>query len=135
MSKSAIYTTNTSNASIAVDGIIAPGAIVRRFGCNVNLSGDGIRIAGPGYYKVNASFTVAPSDAGTTIITAYKDGVVIQGAVAQEIAAAANDPINLSLVFLVRENCPCCDDSSNITFVLSGVAANNLNTAIVVEKI
>lgn len=135
MSKSAIYTANTSAQELAVNGIINPGTVVRRFGCNCALSGDAIRIQGSGYYDIDASFTIEPTAAGTVTVTAFKDGVAIQGVTASAATSTAGNPVNLSLVGLTRENCNCCDDASNITFVLSGSAATVTNSAIVIEKI
>lgn len=135
MSRSAIYTANTSTQAIAINEIIQPGTVIRKFGNNLMLSGDAIRACGQGYYKINANFTLSPTAIGTVTVTAYKDGVAIQGATASESAATANTPVNLSLNFLTRENCPCCDSSSNLTFVLTGTAVNNVSTAIVMEKL
>jgi hypothetical protein len=135
MSKSAIYTANTTAQNVAVNGLINPGTVIRRFGCNVHLSGSSINITGTGYYDVDLSMTAAPTAAGNVIVTMYKDGVAIPGATATASTSTANNPVNLSLSCLVREYCPCADDSSNLTFVLSGTAASVTNVAIVVEKI
>jgi len=65
----------------------------------------------------------------------YKDGIAVPGAIASETATAANDLINLSISCLVREFCPCGDESSALTFVLSGTAASITNVAVVGEKL
>ena len=135
MSKSAIYIVNPSTQVVQVDGVITPGTIIRRFGPNLALSGNGIQISGAGYYDIDATFNVAPTEVGEVIITAYLDGVQIPGAVATETATAAGDFVNLSISALVRENCPCCSGLRTLTFVLSGISSNVTNTAIVVEKI
>lgn len=135
MSKSAIFTANSTAQNVAVNGLINPGTVIRRFGCNVHMSGNAINITGTGYYDVDANVTVAPTTAGNVTITLFKDGVAIPGASATETATAANDIINLSLSCLVREYCPCSDDSSNLTLVLTGTAASVTNVALVVEKI
>lgn len=132
---SAIYTANTSAQNVAVNGNINLGSIIRKFGCNIDLTGDAIRIAGAGYYDIDASFTVAPTAAGNVTITAYKDNVAIPGATATETVTAANDVVNLNFSSLVREFCSCCEGASNLTFVLSGTAASVTNSAIIVEKI
>lgn len=134
MSKSLIYTANTSNQSVALNGIINPGTVVRRFGPNLALSGNAIQIAGAGYYDIDTSFTVAPTAAGTVTITAYLNNVAIPGAVASGATGTANNPINLSIAAIIREACQCCEGLSNLTFVLTGTAANVINSAIVVEK-
>ena len=135
MSKSAIYVVNQSTQVIPVDGVITPGTVVRRFGPNLNLSGNGIQISGNGYYKIDTSFTIAPTAEGEVTVTAFLDGVQIPGAIATETAAAAGDYINLSISSIVREGCPCCAGLRTLTFVLTGTESNITNTAIVVEKL
>ena len=135
MSKSAIYVVNSSTQVVQVDGVITPGTIIRRFGPNIALSGNGIQISGAGYYDIDATFNVAPTEVGEVTITAYLDGVQIPGAVATATAAAAGDYVNLSISSLVRENCPCCSGLRTLTFVLTGIISNVTNSAIVVEKI
>lgn len=135
MSKSAIYTANTSTQDVAIDGIISPGTIVRRFGPNITLSGNALQIAGAGYYEIEASITLEPSTTDAVTVTMYKDGVPVQGATASSTVATANDPTNLSITSLVREFCNCCEGLSNLTFVLTDTPASVTNIAIVVEKL
>ena len=134
MSKSLIYTANTSNQVLAVDSIINPGTVIRRFGPNLGLSGNAIQIAGAGYYGIDASFVVAPTAEGEVTITAYLNNVAIPGATATATVAAAGDYVTLPITAVFREACQCCEGLSNLTFVLTGVAANVTNSAIVVEK-
>ena len=134
MSKSLIYTANTSTQVLAVDSIINPGTVVRRFGPNLNLSGNAIQIAGAGYYDIDTSFVVAPTAAGEVTITAFLNNVAIPGATATATVAAAGDLVTLPIVAVFREPCQCCEGLSNLTFVLTGTAANVTNSAIVVEK-
>ena len=42
MSKSALYTANTSTQNVAVNNVINLGSIIRRYGCNLDLSGSNI---------------------------------------------------------------------------------------------
>lgn len=135
MSKSAIYTVNSSAQNVAVNGTINLGTIIRRYGPNVNLNGNAITISGGGYYDVDASITLAPTAIGNVTVTAYKDNVAIPGATASSTATAANDLINLSISSIVREPCACCESLSNITLVLTGTAASVSNVAVVVEKL
>ena len=135
MSKSALYVANTSNQIVQLDGIIAPGTIIRRFGPNIELAGNAIQLSGAGYYTINASITAAPTTEGEVTVTIYKDGVALQGATATETAAAAGDSVNLSISSIVREFCPCSGGLSNLTFVLTGSTSTVTNIAIVVEKI
>lgn len=135
MSKSAIYTANTTAQNVAVNGLINPGTVIRRFGCNTHMSGSAINITGTGYYDIDANITLAPTAIGNVTVTMFKDGVAVPGATSTASVATANDPTNLSISCLVREFCPCADDSSNLTFVLTGTAASVTNVSIVVEKL
>jgi len=132
MSKSAIYVANTGNQVLDVDSQINPGSIVRRFGCNLDLTGNGIVISGTGYYDFDVSVTVTPTAAGVVTVTLYKDGVAIPGATASDYNTAGN-PVNVSISTLIREF--CCDSASVITFVLTGSASTVNNIAIVAEKV
>lgn len=133
MSKSAIYTTNTTAPTIAVDGIIPVGTTTRRYGCNIRQDGNAITICGQGYYLVNVSATVTPAAAGTVSVTAQKDGVAIVGATGSETVAAVSSAANISITAIVRNACGC--DSSILSFILGGVAAVVDNFAVTVEKL
>ena len=133
MSKSAIYTTNTTAPTIAVDGIIPVGTTTRRYGCNVRQDCNAITICGQGYYLVNVSATVTPTAAGTVSVTAQKDGVDIVGATGSETVAAVSNAANISITAIVRNACGC--DSSILSFILGGVAAVVDNFAVTVEKL
>lgn len=131
MSKSAIYTANTSSNSIATNSNIPLGTTIRRFGCNCYLNGDGINLNGSGYYKVSVNADVAPATAGLVTIMLYKDGVEVAGANASETTTADTNIANLSFNAIVR-NCNC---SSVITIVLSDSASVVSNIGVVVEKL
>ena len=133
MSKSAIYTTNTTAPTIAVDGIIPVGTTTRRYGCNIRQDGNAITICGQGYYLVNVSATVTPTASGTVSVTAQKDGVDIVGATGSETVAAVSNAANISITAIVRNACGC--DSSILSFILGGVAAVVDNLAVTVVKL
>lgn len=106
MSKSAIYTANTSAQTVAVNDVIPVGITSRRFGCNIRQDGNTITLLGQGYYHVTVSATLAPTAAGTVTLTGQKDGVAVIGATASQTVAAAAAPTNLALTFLVRSAFP-----------------------------
>lgn len=133
MSKSAIYTANTSAPTVAVGGIIPVGNTTRRYGCNIKQDGNTITLCGNGYYLINVSATVTPSAAGTVSVTAQKDGVAIIGATGSETVAAAATTVNIGLTAIARNACGC--ESSILSFVLGGVAAVVDNLAVTVVKL
>ena len=132
MSKSAIYTTNVSNPTVPVGGIVPVGSTTRRYGCNIRQDGNAITLCGQGYYLVNVSATVAPTAAGTVSLTAQKDGVAIIGATAAQ-TVAANGVANLTIAAIIRNACGC--DGSLLSLVLDGVASVINNLAVTVEKL
>ena len=132
MSKSAIYTTNVSNPTVAVGGIVPVGSTTRRYGCNIRQDGNAITLCGQGYYLVNVSATVAPTAAGTVSLTAQKDGVAIIGATASQTVAAAGIA-NLDITAIVRNACSC--ESSLLSLILGGVESVVNNLAVTVEKL
>lgn len=132
MSKSAIYTTNVSNPTVAVGGIVPVGSTTRRYGCNIRQDGNAITLCGQGYYLVNVSATVAPTAAGTVSLTAQKDGVAIIGATAAQ-TVAANGVANLTIAAIIRNACGC--DGSLLSLALDGVASVINNLAFTVEKL
>lgn len=129
----AIYTVNNTPTAILAAGTVPLGTVIRRFGCALQLSGDGITIGAPGYYDVDVNLTVQPTAAGPVTATLFKDGVAVPGAIATSTAAAAGDSVNLNISALVRQ-AGCCAGLSTLTVQLSA-AATITNAAIVVEKV
>lgn len=132
MSKSAIYTTNTTGATVPAGGIIPVGNTTRRYGCNIKQDGNAITLCGRGYYLINVSGTLSPTAAGTVSITAQKDGVPIIGATGAQ-TAAENGTVNIGMSAIVRNACGC--ESSILSLVLGGVAAVVNNIAVTVAKL
>lgn len=132
MAKSALYTLNSATQALAVGSIINPGSIVRRFGQNVNLTGNGIGVAGAGYYNIDAVITITGTTAGTVGISIYKDGTEIA---TSQVSVAVGDIVTIPVQALIREYGCCCNNNSNITFVLTGTAETVSSISVIVEKI
>lgn len=130
---SAIYTALTTPTVIAAGGTVPIGTLIRRFGRCLSVEGNGIAIGDSGYYDIDASITVLPTAAGAITATVLKDGVAIPGATATGTAAAAGNPVNLSISALIRQF-GCCSGQSVITVILSAAGTVN-NMAIVAEKV
>lgn len=138
MSKSAIYTANTSPSALTVSATlpfatIPLGSTIRKFGCNLQQVGNGIVARGQGYYEINASVTVTPSVIGNVTVTAFRDGVAIPGATATASVAAVGDSVALPINTIVRNQ--CCDSAGTIVFALATQSATINNIAVTVEKI
>lgn len=130
MSKSILYAANTSDQAFVAGGsIVNFGSLVRRYGCNLGMSGGNVTINGQGYYNVDVNLTFTAA-AGTVSVQLFKDGVAVPGATASR-STAADIVYSLTIPAIVRENC-CCE--SALTVAISGAAGNVSNAAIVVEK-
>ena len=133
MSKSAIYTVNQSSQSVEPTGVVNLGSIVRRYGCNLNLSGNSILVDGVGYYSIDCNVVATIPTAGTLTATLFKNGVAIPGATASADTAADGDVVTLPISIMIRESCSC-NDASSITCVLTGVASTVSNISMRVVK-
>ena len=133
MSKSLIQVANQSAQTVAVNSIIAPGSVQRRFGCNLRLSGNAIEVEGQGYYTVDACVSVAPTAAGTVTVALYANGVQVPGAIAYGSVSTAGSPVALPIVATLRQGC-CCDNADTLTLVLLAGAGTVQNVSMRVEK-
>lgn len=98
--RSAIYTV-ASNVSVAADGTIPVGTIVRRLGCEMGVEGDAIACRGAGYYTVSVSVTMSPDAAGVIGVRLYQNGTAVNGGMAMG-TGTLNSPLPLSFTSLVR---------------------------------
>jgi hypothetical protein len=119
--KSAIYTANTTPTTITLTtaqptAVLPLGTVVRRFGRNIQLSGNGILLDGEGYYDINASVTMTPTTAGNYTVSLFRDGVAIPGAT-QTVTATAAGTVTINIPAIVRLQ--CCDSSSTIQAVIT----------------
>lgn len=133
MSKSAIYTVNSTPTTVVPDNIIPLGSTIRRFGCNIAQDGNTITLSGKGYYLVSVSATVNPTAIGNVGITMLKDGAEVTGASAIESVAAADNSVAIPITAIVRNNCDY--DSSVISFVLDTTTSNVVNFAVSIVKL
>ena len=128
--QSGIYVANTTTAALSADSVIPLGAIVRRFGCALDLNGNGINLMVPGYYDVKASISYIATSAGVVTVTLLADGVAVPGANAS-VTAAAGDTVNLSIAAIVKR---CCASAGTLTLQV-GAAGTLENVAIAAQKV
>ena len=131
MSRSLIYTVNANPQTVDANGNVALGTVIRRFGCNLNLVGNGIMVRGQGYYSVDAVIVAVPEAVGDITATLYMDGVPLPGATATGTATAVGDYVTLPIIGVDREM--YCDSAGTLTCVLSAAATVN-NIAVKVTK-
>lgn len=130
--KSALYAAMQTDTAVTAGGVIPLGSLIRRYGCDIALSGNAVNLTGTGYYDVDASITATLTAAGTVTVTLYKDGVAVPGATASETGTASGT-VNLNIPALVRQ--ACCASGSALSLVLTGAAATVNNVALRVQRI
>ena len=133
MSKSAIYTVNTTPTTVEPTNNIPLGATIRRFGCNAYQNENTIQIRGNGYYLVTVTATISPTLAGNVGVSMLKNGTLVPGATASGTVATANDIITLPITAIIRNNHEC--ETSAISFVLDTTASSVTNFAVEIVKL
>lgn len=133
MSRSVIYTVNQSVQAVPDGGAVSLGTIVRRYGCNLGLSGNAILVDGIGYYAIDASVVVTPDAVGNITATLFRNGVAIPGATATGSVSTVGNTVTLNIPTEIRESC-CGQGMASITCILTGQASSVSNVAIRVAK-
>lgn len=128
--RSLIQVSNQSVQTVADGTIINLGSVLRRFGCNLKLSGNAIEVDGEGYYTVDAMVTATPTADGTVTVAVYKDGVQVPGAIGSQTGAG---PMTIPVATTIRKGCNC-DGADNLTVVLVEGAGEVSNVSVRVEK-
>lgn len=128
--KAGIFTANTTAAALGANSTLPLGNIVRRFGCAIDLNGNGINLSENGFYDVKASASYTPTAAGVLTLQLMADGVAVPGAVAS-VTAASGTTYNLSVVGMVRR---CCSAVGTLTLMVN-LPGTLSNVGLVVEKI
>ena len=134
MSKSLIYTVNSSGASVLVGNTVPIGSIIRRYGRCIDATGSTINLAEPGYYAVDISATVTAAAAGNVILALRQEGTPVAGATATAtITTPTTQFENLAITSTIRVK--CCGNA-NLDVLASGTAAPTIqNMAIRVVKV
>lgn len=133
---SVLYVANTTDQSVAANGQIALGSVIRRTGCSqVSLNGNTIQLEGTGYFEVTVSSTfTSPAATSTISVALYQDGVQVPGAEASDyISTADTIARDISFTCVVRNT--CCKSFSSLTLINIGAAASFNNVAVVVKRI
>lgn len=132
MSKSLIQLYNESMQAVTENNVINLGSVLRRYGCNLRLSGGAVEIDGPGYYEANVIATVEPTAVGDVTVALFENNVQIPGAIASAYASLAESPVVLPIVTTIRKGCNC-DGASQIVLKLIEGPGNvtNVSTKIV----
>jgi hypothetical protein len=144
-----IQLTNSNILGVAANAYVPLGTITRRVNaaaCDVPVfnigtsDADVLYINEPGYYKITYTASLAASAAGVMGVSIVNNGATV--VTASETAAAADDIVNVTAVYVVRV-CPnCCGAPFNLPAAIKiqmGAVATSDTTAssanLLVERI
>lgn len=134
MSKSLIYTANTTGAAVPIGNTVPVGFIIRRYGPCIDATGSAINLTEAGYYDVDVSATVTAAAAGDVVLAITQDGVPVPGArAAATITTPTTQAVSLPIIAVIRVR--CCGNS-NIAVLVDGTTAPTIeNMAIRAVKV
>lgn len=134
MSKSLIYTANTSGAAVPIGNTVPVGSIIRRYGNCIDATGSAINVQEKGYYEVDVSASVTAAAAGDVVLALTQDGVPVPGArAAATVTTATTQVVDLSFSAVIR--IACCGNS-NLSVLVGGTAVPTIqNMALRVVKV
>lgn len=134
MSKSLIYTANTSGAAVPIGNTVPVGSIIRRYGNCIDATGSAINVQEKGYYEVDVSASVTAAAAGDVVLALTQDGVPVPGArAAATVTTATTQVVDLSFSAVIR--IAYCGNS-NLSVLVGGTAVPTIqNMALRVVKV
>lgn len=133
--KSLIDVALTTSSEVLANGIVPLGAITRKRGCNLGLSGNAISIVDDynNYYLVTVTATFTAPAAGVVTLNLQQNGNVVTGATASTTITTADTEVrSLSFSKYIKTFNGCGIDT--LSFVNAGVAATFSNIDVTVSK-
>lgn len=150
MSQSLIYTAFSGSSTLQPSNVIPLGSTIRRYGKNLNQSGDGVLVSGCGYYKIEGLINITATTAGNVAVSLQQDGQAIQGgtssievnapatASASDTNATTKASATLSSYVIPVQaviRMKCCSEPTTVQMVLDGVAAQVDSTNLIITKL
>lgn len=134
--KSLINVATTTSTSVLAGATLPLATVVRRRGCDVNLSGNSVALTdcGSNFYLVNVTATFTAPVAGVISLALQQNGTAVTGATASTtITTASTEVRSLSFAAIVRTYNSAGIDSLSI--VNTGLAATFSNIDMTVVKL
>jgi hypothetical protein len=91
----------------------------------------------PGYYYVTFNTTFTTATTGDATVELKNGGVTVPGAVGTETVTTAGDTKSIAFTTIVKVLPSCCavDNTTNITFVATGIALDATISAVNITKL
>lgn len=134
--KSLINVATTTSTSVLAGATLPLATVVRRRGCDVNLSGNSVALTdcGSNFYLVNVTATFTAPVAGVISLALQQNGTAVTGATASTtITTASTEVRSLSFAAIVRTYNSAGIDALSI--VNTGLAATFSNIDMTVVKL
>lgn len=134
--KSLINVATTNSTSVLAGATLPLATVVRRRGCDVNLSGNSVALTdcGSNFYLVNVTATFTAPVAGVISLALQQNGTDVTGATASTtITTASTEVRSLSFAAIVRTYNSAGIDALSI--VNTGLAATFSNIDMTVVKL
>lgn len=137
-----LYTYTNSSQTVVTGGTVVLNNNGVLCGCSATHSTNtnSISLNKPGIYQVTFnSDAVESGTAGNITVQLYGNGAIVPGAESTTFSGTATSVVNPSFTALVKVNCNCCANTTNVpyvlTFVNTGVGATYTNAAVTVVKV
>lgn len=127
----AIYLINTTAQSAPANSTIILPVIARRLGCSLHPTSSGVLTNHMGYYNVTGTMTFTTPTAGLASLAVYQNGVAVPGATVSVTTGDTTSVNTLTVTVPIRVR---CGESSTITLVNAGVAANITSASLEVSR-
>lgn len=133
--KSLIDVALTTSSEVLANGTVPLGAITRKRGCNLGLSGNAISIVDDynNYYLVTVTATFTAPAAGVVTLNLQQNGNTVTGATASTTITTANTEVR-SLSFSKYIKTFNGRGIDTLSFVNAGVAVTFSNIDVTVSK-
>jgi hypothetical protein len=129
---------NNTSQEVAINGLLTFTTDRILTGCTATRNGQTFQLNKPGYYYVTFNADGAATTAvGDIVVVLQNNGVAVPGAIATFTTTVADDATNLAFSTIIRVPPSCCavDNTANLTFVNTGVAATYTNVNINITKL
>lgn len=139
--KSSLEAYNNTTQALATNSPITFANTSVHTGCSIkfNPSSTTISLKSPGLYLIAFDEVASNSTTASGVVSTqlFKNGVAAPDAFSSSTSASSTDFVSLAFTKLIRVDPSCCavDNTTNITFVNTGVDANVAHVNVTVIKL
>lgn len=123
-----VYNNAPQTLTTTATPLVIEGTPVVDSGCSLSVNPSSITICKSGLYHLSADVAITPTEAGTSVVQFYNNGVAMPCAIAQNTAV---DAVTFT-AHIETDICvtACCVSKPQITLVASGVTGTVTHTCV-----